>query len=57
MVVCVMEEEEVHTVELGRKVLNRPGVNIGGRRSGATLVGLCDRQHEAGEGGGGGAMP
>jgi hypothetical protein len=34
-----------------------PGVDDGGKRSGMMLVGLLDSQHQAGEGGGGGAAP
>ncbi len=57
VVVRAMEEEEVCTVVLSHQVPIQPGVDDGGRRSGATLVGLHSRQHQAGEGGGGGAVP
>jgi hypothetical protein len=49
--------EEVGAVVLVRQVPNHPGVDDGGKRSGVTLVGLCGSQRQAGEGGGGGAVP
>jgi hypothetical protein len=39
MVICVVEEEEVHTVVLICQVLIQPGVDDVGKRSGMTLVG------------------
>jgi hypothetical protein len=46
--------EEVGAVVLVCQVLNHPGVDDGGKRSGVTSVGLRGSQRQAGEGGGGG---
>jgi hypothetical protein len=55
MVKCIVEEEEIRAVVLICQVLTQPGVDDGGKRDSMTLVGLGDRQRQAGEGGGGGA--
>jgi hypothetical protein len=53
----MVEEAEVRAVVLICQVLIQPGVDKGGKRSSVTLVGLRGRQHQAGEGGGGGTVP
>jgi hypothetical protein len=44
---------KVRAIVLICQVLIQPGVDDEGKRSGMTLVGLCGRQHQAGEGKGG----
>jgi hypothetical protein len=55
VVVPAVEEKEVRTIVVDCQVTIQPRVEDGGKRSGATLVRLCGRQCQAGEGGGGGA--
>ncbi len=57
LVICMVEEEEIHTVVFDCHVTIQPGVDNGGKRSGATLVRSGGRHRQAGEGGGRGAAP
>ncbi len=55
--ILVVEEDKVGAIALICQVPIHPGVNDGGKRSGLTLVKLRGSRCQAGEEGGGGAVP